>query len=553
MIGSPATPDAAPLLRMRGICKSFPGVRALHEVALDLHAGEVLALLGENGAGKSTLIKILGGAHVPDAGTIEIDGEPVRIPSPTAARQRGISIIYQEFNLVPALTARENLFLGQEKGRFGIIPAREERQRARELFNRLGVRVDPERLCRDLTVAQQQIVEIAKALAHESRMIVMDEPTAPLSPQEVAGLFAIIRELKSQGIGVIYISHRLNEIFEIADRVTVLRDGEHVGTLPVAEVSRSRLIEMMVGRRGAGGRGEEGRRGRGDGGTGGLSSQGQRHSALSPHPSSLGPQPSPLATPTVADELDFPKRDVEIGEERLVVSGLTRGDVVRDVSFSVRRGEIVGLTGLVGAGRTETARLIFGIDRPDRGTIQVDGRRVTIRHPRQAIAAGICLLPEDRKSQGLVLKRSVLENFGLPNMAKFTRWGVLDRRAERGALERYIDTLRIRLASLHQPAAHLSGGNQQKVVLAKWLMANAEIVLFDEPTRGIDVGAKYEIYLLMNELARRGKAVLMISSELPEVLGMADRILVMCEGRISGEITDVSQATQQQVLDLAVH
>ena len=490
---------------MRGIVKLFPGVRALKGVELDLRPGEVHALLGENGAGKSTLIKVLGGAHRPDEGSIEIDGQPVEITSPAESQRAGVGIIYQEFNLVPAMTARENIFLGQEGSHIGILPVREERRKARELFERLGVDLDPESLVRRLTVAQQQVVEIAKALLLESRIIVMDEPSAALSPREVEGLFRIIRELKSQGIGIVYVSHRLDEIFEICDRATIYRDGEHIATRPIAELTRESIIELMVGRK---------------------------------------------------LENEFPHRQTSTETRTsgggLVVLNLNRGSEVRDVSFNVRRGEIVALTGLVGAGRTETVRLIFGADQRDSGSVKLDGRELAIRSPRDAIRAGICLLTEDRKHQGLVLNRSVLENFGLPNLLSFSSGGLINRRRERAAFDRYVDQLRIRVSGPDQRAANLSGGNQQKVVLAKWLERNAEVVIFDEPTRGIDVGAKYEIYLLMQQLAADGKAVLMISSELPEVLGMADRIIVMHEGRVTGEITDVESATQEDIMNLAI-
>lgn len=490
-----------PLLQMRGITKSFPGVRALQSIDLDLGAGEVLALLGENGAGKSTLIKVLGGAHVPEEGTIEIDGRMVAIANPHDSQLAGIGIIYQEFNLVPELTVRENIFLGQEGGTFRWINARSERERAKQLFKRLGAPIDPEAICGSLTVAQQQIVEIAKALSQDARIIVMDEPSAALTLREVDSLFAIIRELKAQGIGIIYISHRLDEIFQIGDRVTVMRDGAYVGTEPIETLTRERMIEMMVGR-------------------------------------------------SIDDE--FPKKKAAIGEQRLVARNLCRGRAVRDVSLAVRRGEVLGLTGLVGAGRTETARLIFGADRLESGEIELDGKRLTINQPRDAIAAGICLLTEDRKSQGLVLGQTCLENFGLPNVNSFTRFGLLQHRQEQAAFATYVDSLQIKLASQNQLAGTLSGGNQQKIVLAKWLERNADVIIFDEPTRGIDVGAKYEIYLLINRLAAQGKAILMISSELPEVLGMSDRILVMHEGRVTGEITDVANATQEQVMNLAI-
>jgi ribose transport system ATP-binding protein len=490
-----------PLLSMRGIVKSFPGVRALRGVDVELRGGEVLALLGENGAGKSTLIKILAGAHRPDAGSILVNGEPAHFSSPLDARRAGIAVIYQEFQLVPTLTAVENIFLGREPARAGFVLRSEERRRAEELFARIGVPIDLDVPCRALTVAQQQVVEIARALSQDARLVVMDEPSATLTPQEVERLFAIVRDLRAKGIGIIYISHRLDEVFAIADRVQVLRDGEGIDCRPIGDVTRDELIRLMVGRR---------------------------------------------------LEEEFPKRSVALGPPRLRVKNLTRGRKVRDVSFEIRQGEVLGLTGLVGAGRTETARAIFGADRLESGLIELDGRGLDIRSPRDAIAAGIALLTEDRKAQGLVLAQSVRENFALPNLERFSSWGFVLRRDEREALNQRVAELRIRLASSEVPAGTLSGGNQQKVVLAKWLQRNCEVLLFDEPTRGIDVGAKVEIYRLINDLAAAGKAILLISSELPEVLGMSDRILVMHEGRLTGEITDVPNATQEQILRLAV-
>jgi len=492
---------AGELLAMRGIGKSFPGVRALDGVDLTLRGGEVLALVGENGAGKSTLIKMLGGAHRPDEGEIRIDGEPAAIHSASDAQEAGIAVIYQEFNLVPQLTVAENLFLGRERTRFGLVDAASEREAALRWLRRIGLDVDPDRRCGRLTIAQQQAVEIAKALTMDARILVMDEPSAVLTGQEVERLFRIVRELRDAGLGIIYISHRLEEVDELADRYLVLRDGRAVGTGDVAEISREQLIEQMVGR--------------------------------------------PL-------EEEFPARQAEPGEERLRVEGLRRGQEVRDVSFSARAGEIVGFAGLVGAGRTETMRLVAGADRREAGEIFVDGKRVRARDPRDAIAAGICLLSEDRKGEGLVPGETAVRNFGLPNLRRFSRSGWLLEREERAEFGDYARDLALRVSSPDQPVLELSGGNQQKVVLAKWLARHTDVVLFDEPTRGIDVGAKFEIYQLMNRLASQGKAVVMVSSELPEILGMSDRIVVMRGGRIVGEIANGPETTQERVLDLAM-
>ncbi len=498
-----ATADVTtrPLLRMRGICKSFPGVRALHGVDLEVQAGKVLALLGENGAGKSTLIKVLGGAHRPDEGTIELDGLPLMIGTPMDAMKAGIGIIYQEFNLVPTLTVWENVFLGREETRRGFIRRGAERKRVAELFDRIGVRIPIDAPCGRLSVAHQQLVEIVRVLSQDVKLIVMDEPSAALTPAEVERLFSIVEELKAQGIGIVYISHRLDEVFEIADDVTVLRDGEHIATHPIGELDRDRVIELMVGR---------------------------------------------------SIDNEFPKHHHEVGDVRLRVSGLTRGRAVQRVSFDVRAGEVLGVTGLVGAGRTETVRMLFGADQCDAGIIELDGCRLRIRKPRDAIRQGICLLTEDRKSQGLIAGLTVRENFGLPNLSELASMGFVNRKKERQALGRFVDSLQIKIPHQEQLAKNLSGGNQQKVVLAKWLERNAEVVIFDEPTRGIDVGAKYEIYLLINDLAKAGKAIIMVSSELPEVLGMSDRIMVMHEGRVTGMIDDVESATQEQIMRLAI-
>ena len=491
----------APLLSVKDIEKSFPGVKALKGVHLDLMRGEVHAIVGENGAGKSTLIKILAGVHQPDAGTIHIDGKVTRFNNPIEAQHQGIAVIYQEFNLIPALTVRENILLGHEKSRWGFFSKRDEHRIITELFGRMNVQLDPESICSDLSVAQQQLVEIAKALSVGARIIVMDEPSATLTNQEVETLFEIVRDLKEQGIGIIYISHRLDEIFSIAHRVTVLRDGEYIGTHAIEQVDRDRLIEMMVGR---------------------------------------------------SIENEFPKHKHEIGDVRLSVENLADRVNAPGVSFEVRRGEVLGLTGLVGAGRTELARLIFGADRAAKGSVSLDGKELTIRTPLDAIRYGICLLTEDRKAQGLVLGLSSRENFALANLNHWSQGGFVSLKEERSRFDSYIESLKIKLSHQDQLAKNLSGGNQQKVLIARWLESNSDVIIFDEPTRGIDVGAKYEIYLLINKLAEAGKAIVMISSELPEVLGMSDRILVMHEGRISGEITDVANATQEDILTLAV-
>lgn len=492
---------APQLLTMRGIHKKFPGVHALKGIDLDLFEGEVLALMGENGAGKSTLIKILGGAHQPTEGEVRINNIPVDIHSPQASQDLGIGIIYQEFNLVPYLTVRENIFLGKAKAKSGFIKKSEEEKIAKELFTKIGININPDAYCKDLSTAEQQIVEIVKALSSDVKILVMDEPSASLTPQEVEGLFKIIRDLQKQGIAIIYISHRLDEIFEIANRVMVMRDGEYIGTKPKLEITRQEMIEMMVGRK---------------------------------------------------VENEFPKHYHNIGKTRLEVKNLSSPHV-KNISFEVRAGEVLGFTGLVGAGRTETVRLIFGADSKSNGQILLDGKELNIKSPSDAIKNGICLLTEDRKGQGLVLMHSVRENFGLPNLGNFSKAGLLNASNEKKAFSGFIENMKIKIPHQEQLAKNLSGGNQQKVVLAKWLQRNCDIIIIDEPTRGIDVGAKYEIYMLINELASQGKAIIMISSEMPEILGMSDRILVMRNGEISAEITDVKSATQEQLLEHAIH
>lgn len=487
------------MLQMRGIEKAFPGVQAVSAGSLTLQAGEIHALVGENGAGKSTLIKILTGVHEADAGTAEMSGQPVRFGSPLEAQRAGIATIYQEFTLVPSLSVRANLCLGRERTRAGFIDEAHERDLATSTFERLGVSIDPESPVSSLNVAQQQLVEIARALAADARVLVMDEPTAALTPREVDHLFTTLRELAQRGIAILFISHRLDEVFEIASRITVMRDGATVGSWPTTELSKLRLIEHMVGR--------------------------------------------PLET-------EFPKIPAERGGVALEVRGLTGGPI-RDLSFSVRGGEVLGIAGLVGAGRTDVARLVFGADRKVAGEIFLDGLRLRIDGPADAIRNGICLLTEDRKAQGLVLKASAKENFALPSLDMWSRMGFVEGNREAIRFQHYVDALDIRVASPDQPAEYLSGGNQQKLLVARWLETDSRVIIFDEPTRGIDVGAKYEMYLLINDLAAAGKAIVVISSELPEILGISDRILVMREGAITGEVNDVASASQESLMALA--
>lgn len=489
------------VLQMQAVTKQFPGVLALDKVDFNLRPGEVHCLVGENGAGKSTLMKILAGAQPMDSGQILLSGESIEIASPHHAQQLGISMIYQEFNLSPYLSVAENIFLGREPriGKSPFINWSKMYQDAREILARIRIDLDVRKPVNECSVAQQQMVEIAKALSFNAKIIVMDEPSATLTDHELTALFDLIRGLRRSGIGLIYISHRLEEIFEIGDRVTVMRDGQYIDTKDVCDLTREAIIKMMVGR-----------------------------------------------------ELtqEFPKETFATGDERLRIENLTRKGGFENVSFSLRTGEIVGLTGLVGAGRTEVARAIFGADKIDGGRIYLNGAPITVRSPQDAIRQGIGLLTEDRKNQGLVLGMTVRENTTLANLRELVKAGFINRRAERQVTEKYVKELQIKTPSVEQAAQNLSGGNQQKVVLAKWLFTKSRVLIFDEPTRGIDVGAKVEIYKLMNELVRQGVAVLMISSELPEILGMCDRILVMHEGHLAGELSR-AEATQERIMRLA--
>jgi len=491
----------ADLIHMRGIDKSFPGVRALRGVNFDLRAGEVHALMGENGAGKSTLMKILSGVYQPDAGSILVDGTAQRINGPRAAQALGIAIIHQELMLMRDLTVAQNIFIGREKrNRFGVLDEAWLNSAAAAIFAQMQVTIDPRARVADLSVAQAQMVEIAKALSYKSRALIMDEPTAALNAKEVAELFAIVSTLRAEGVGIVYISHRMDEIRLISDRVTVMRDGALVGTVAAAETPIEQIISMMVGRE--------------------ISD----------------------ARPIIPN--------LEGAAKALEVRNLSRGRAVRDVSFDLKQGEILGFAGLMGAGRTELARLIFGADQRDGGDILVNGQPARIDTPADAVRHGIGYLSEDRKHLGLALGMDVRANIGLAAMANFTdAFGRIDERALNKVAADYIARLTIRTPSDTQEVRLLSGGNQQKVVIAKWLLRDCDILIFDEPTRGIDVGAKSEIYSLIQGLAAEGKAIIVISSELPEVLRLSHRIAVMCEGRLTGILP--AEAAQEEIMALA--
>ncbi|UYO01466.1 MAG: sugar ABC transporter ATP-binding protein [Devosia sp.] len=485
---------------MEGIDKSFPGVRALSQVRFELLPGEVHALMGENGAGKSTLMKILSGVYSRDGGQVRLNGKPVEITSPRQAQDMGVSIIHQELALMRDLTAAQNIFIGREPRRFGILDEGQLNRDAAAIFASMNLKLDPTVKVETLTIAKQQMVEIAKALSYRARILIMDEPTAALNDAEIAELFTIINRLKAEGVGVVYISHKMDEIKRISDRVTVMRDGEYVGTVAAADTPIETIISMMVGRT--------------------LSQQ----------------------EPVVPGSAD--------AEIALEVRNLRRGREIRDVSFSVRKGEILGFAGLMGAGRTEVARAIFGADRREGGEIWVHGTRRGISSPRDAVAAGIGYLSEDRKLFGLATGLDVRNNIALASLERFTGpAGILDEAGMETAAKDHIRQLAIKTPSDTQEARLLSGGNQQKVVIAKWLLRDCDILIFDEPTRGIDVGAKSEIYKLLNNLAAQGKAIVVISSELPEVLRLSHRIAVMCEGRLTGVLPGGS--SQQEIMRLA--
>lgn len=489
------------ILSMKGITKSFSGVAALKNAALDLKAGEVVALMGENGAGKSTLMKILTGIYSKDSGEIKYMGQEVCYKGPAESEEAGISIVHQELNMMNDLTVAQNLFIGREEMNGFRIDDKKMNEKAGELFKVLKIDINPAEKIGNLTVGKQQMVEIAKAISSNAKVIIFDEPTAALTDSEIEELFKVIRDLKEKGTGMVYISHRMDEINVISDRVIVMRDGEYVGTLITKECSKDDIIKLMVGR-------------------------------------------------TIFGE---PKTASNVAKDAPVVlkcENLNRGKAVKNVSFELKRGEILGFSGLMGAGRTEVARLIFGADKKDSGKIFINGKEVNINTPEDAVAHGIGYLSEDRKRFGLIVDKSIEENTVISSLNNFVKGIFIDKTKSKEVSERYVESLKTKTPSVSQPVKKLSGGNQQKVVIAKWLVRNSDILIFDEPTRGIDVGAKSEIYALMESLAKDGKSIIMISSELPEVLRMSDRVVVMCEGRITGTL-DIAEANQEVIMESA--
>ena len=488
------------ILRMQGIRKTFPGVVALDNVNFDVRSGTVHSLMGENGAGKSTLMKCLIGMYTPDEGTVELAGDIVRFKDTKDGLEHGISMIHQELSPVPEMMVAENIWLGREpRGRLGLLSPAAMFRKTRELFDEWKINIDPKARVKDLTVSKQQMVEIAKAISYDAKIIIMDEPTSAIPEREVAHLHGMIKRLTDFGVAIIYITHKMDEVFRISDDITVFRDGKHVGSYPAKELDRDKLIKLMVGR-----------------------------------------------------ELTdlFPKEEAEIGDVVLSVQGLNRGTVVKDVSFELHRGEILGLAGLMGAGRTEVLETIFGIEKADSGEVVLNGKTLRIKQPSDAIRAGMALLTEDRKLNGIMGVLSVRDNITAAALPRYSPRGVLRVGEMRKDSEDQREKLRIKTPSLSQLIKNLSGGNQQKALISRWLLTVPDVLMIDEPTRGIDVGAKSEIHRLMSMLAQEGKAIIMVSSELPEVLGMSDRILVMHEGRISGELSR-EEANQESVMHLA--
>lgn len=487
-------------IEMRGIDKSFGSNQVLKQAGFTLESGEVHALMGENGAGKSTLMKILTGVYTKDAGTVLVDGKEVNYKNPQEAEKAGIVFIYQELNVMFDLTVEENLFMGKEiHGKFGICDKKAMQKKAQEALNILGVNISPKTVMTELSVGQQQMVEICKALMADAKVIIMDEPTAALTQSETVALFKVIESLRKKGVSMVYISHRMEEIFELCDRITVLRDGSYIGVKNIPETNMNEIVKMMIGR-------EIGER--------------------------------------------YPSRNVKIGKEVLKVKGLTRKGTFHDVNFSVRAGEVLGVSGLMGAGRTEIMQAIFGNLSYESGTIEIDGKEVKIFTPRQAMEYGIGFITEDRKTEGLMLDKSIRENISLCNLRRISKSSVISREAEKNMVTEAIKDLHIKCFGSYHECNNLSGGNQQKVVLAKWILTNPKILILDEPTRGVDIGAKKEIYSIINKLAAQGVAIIMVSSELPEVLGMSDNIMVVREGEVRG-IISYEEANQERVMTLA--
>ncbi|MGN0290218.1 MAG: sugar ABC transporter ATP-binding protein [Lachnospiraceae bacterium] len=489
------------ILTMKGIDKSFPGVHALDHVDLEIRKGEVLALMGENGAGKSTLMKVLTGIYKKDSGTITYEGKEVEFDNPRAAQAAGVVIVHQELNMLSHLTVAQNIFIGREIMKGKIIDDAKMNEESRKLFARLNINIDPTETMGNLTVGKQQMCEIAKAISHQAKVIIFDEPSAALTEAEIEELFKIIRDLRDKGMGIVYISHRMDEIKVITDRVTVMRDGTYVGTLITKDCTKDDIINMMVGR-------------------------------------------------VIYED---PKTESKVAKDApivLKVDNLNAGKMVRNVSFELRKGEILGFSGLMGAGRTETARALFGADAKDSGDIYINGKKVEIRSPEDAVKNGIGYLSEDRKRYGIVVGKTVAENTTMASMKDFMKGIFINKKKEDEVAWEYVRSLKTKTPTVDTEVVNLSGGNQQKVVIAKWLTRNCDILIFDEPTRGIDVGAKSEIYTLMNELVAQGKSIIMISSEMTEILRMSDRIVVMCEGRKTGEL-DIAEATQENIMHMA--
>jgi ribose transport system ATP-binding protein len=485
---------------MKGICKQFSGTQILHSVDFELNYGEVHALVGENGAGKSTLIKVLAGVHMADSGEVLLEGNPIKIRSPKDAFNLGITTIHQEFNLVPHLDVAANIFLGRETRQgIGVINSKKMYKETKRLLERIGAEIDPKEPISHLGVAEKQMIEICKALSLNAKVVIMDEPTAVLSNKEIDRLFNVIRSIQAEGISTIYISHRLDELKEIADRVSVLRDGCLIGELNKEKMSKDTITTMMIGRQ--------------------LTEQ-------------------------------FPKSDKQIGDIVFKVESLKRDNVIEDISFEVRKGEILGFSGLVGSGRTEIARAIVGLDKIDGGDIYLDGKKTTIRSPFNAKQQGIVLVPEERKNDGLILILSVENNISLPYLGKMGNGFVVSQKKADAVSEKFVKAMNIKPGKISTIVRNMSGGNQQKVSIAKWIYEHHKVMIFDEPTRGIDVGAKSEIYKIMQDLAKNGLAIIMISSDLPEIIGMSDRVIVMKEGKISGEL-DKNDLSEQAVMDLA--